>query len=206
MKKEHRIFSILEIPSLERIFLGNINSRLTEIHQDYTIYFSCSFLENIERISLIDYIPSIDDIYACKRKPYSIHEHEVEMEHWCFNLIDISDVPGESRIVLQRLDSVSLVVFCADISEYDRTLPDDDSKNALKETLLLFDEYRNSTLFKDTTFVLFFTKIDLFRCKISDGNLLTTCFEDYRGKINIRRMHIHKIYYSLQDHKLQNHV
>ena len=155
------------------------------IHRVVPYLYFISFLDNIERISSLDYVPTTADVYACKRKPKSLHEFEVEMEEWCLKLIDISDVPGEPRIVLQRLDGVSLVVFCVDISEYDSTLPYDDSQNALKASLLLFDEYRNSKLFKDTPFVLFFTKIDIFRSKLSNGPPLTTCFEEYSGKSTI---------------------
>merc|ERR1711991_248703 len=84
-------------------------------------------------------------------------------------------------VVGNCFDSVTVVIFCASLSEYDQVLREDSTTNRMKESLLLFDEIVNSPWFRKTPVVLFLNKIDLFTEKITRVPL-TVCFGNYSGK------------------------
>lgn len=75
---------------------------------------------------------------------------------------------------------MTAVIFCVALSEYDQTLREDDTQNRMKESLLLFDEICNSHWFRNTTFILFLNKTDLFKEKIQRVDL-KVCFPNYTG-------------------------
>lgn len=84
-------------------------------------------------------------------------------------------------VVGNCFDGVTVVIFCASLSEYDQVLREDNSTNRMQESLLLFDEIVNSPWFRKTPVVLFLNKIDLFKEKILRVPL-TVCFQNYKGK------------------------
>lgn len=88
----------------------------------------------------------------------------------------------DPKKILHRFDDMAAVIFYVDISEYTNTLPEDDSQNCLKESLLIFDEYKNSIYLKGIPFIIFFTNMDKFREKLKHTPL-SVCFEEYQGKI-----------------------
>lgn len=96
-------------------------------------------------------------------------------------MLDVGGQRSERRKWIHCFDCVTAVLFCASLNEYDQTLREDDSQNRMKESLLLFDEICNSPWFRDTCFILFLNKTDLFREKIVRVPL-NTCFKDYSGK------------------------
>ncbi len=75
---------------------------------------------------------------------------------------------------------VTVVLFCASLSEYDQTLREDPTTNRMKESLLLFDEIVNSPWFRKTPIVLFLNKTDLFKEKVARVPL-SVCFANYTG-------------------------
>lgn len=83
-------------------------------------------------------------------------------------------------VVGNCFDAVTVVLFCASLSEYDQTLREDPSQNRMSESLLLFDEIVNSPWFRKTPIVLFLNKTDLFKEKIWKVPL-SVCFSNYRG-------------------------
>ena len=95
-------------------------------------------------------------------------------------MLDVGGQRSERRKWIHCFDCVTAVLFCASLSEYDQTLREDDTQNRMKESLLLFDEICNSPWFRDTAFILFLNKTDLFRDKIQRVPL-TVCFPQYNG-------------------------
>lgn len=96
------------------------------------------------------------------------------------SMLDVGGQRSERRKWIHCFDCVTAVLFCASLSEYDQKLREDDSQNRMKESLLLFDEICNSPWFRDTSFILFLNKTDLFREKIQRIPI-TSCFPQYNG-------------------------
>jgi hypothetical protein len=58
------------------------------------------------------------------------------------------------------------VIFCVAMSEYDRTLYEDNTKNRMHEACELFEQTMNSKWFSGSGLILFLNKSDLFKEKI----------------------------------------
>jgi len=78
-------------------------------------------------------------------------------------------------------DSVTAVLFVADMAAYDRKLYEDEKINRIDETLNLFENICNSKWFRDISIILFLNKSDLFKEKIVYSPL-TLGFPEYTGE------------------------
>jgi len=141
------------------------------------------FFGGIDRFIEENYIPSEQDVLRARVRTTGIEEAIFIFEDMAFRMLDVGGQRSERRKWIHCFDSVTAVCFCASLSEYDQTLREDDGQNRMKESLLLFDEICNSPWFKDTNFILFLNKTDLFREKITKIDL-NVCFPQYTGGCN----------------------
>jgi len=144
------------------------------------------FFDEISRIGDANYLPTNQDVLRCRVRSTGIDEAEFELDGLEFKMLDVGGQRSERRKWIHCFDCVTAVLFCASLSEYDQVLREDDSQNRMKESILLFDEICNSPWFRDTTFMLFLNKTDLFREKIPRVPL-TVCFPDYQGESNFEQ-------------------
>jgi len=138
------------------------------------------FFDNIHRFKEDSYVPTQDDVLRARVRSTGIEEAEFEFSDMCFRMLDVGGQRSERRKWIHCFDCVTVVLFCAAISEYDQVLREDESANRMKESLLLFDEVVNSPWFENTAFILFLNKLDIFKEKILRVPL-TTCFPEYTG-------------------------
>jgi len=151
------------------------------------------FFNDIERIGENNFLPTNQDVLRCRVRSTGIDEAEFELEGLEFKMLDVGGQRSERRKWIHCFDCVTAVIFCASLSEYDQVLREDDSQNRMKESILLFDEICNSPWFRDTTFLLFLNKTDLFREKIPRVPL-SVCFPDFPGKYKfIHIFHYNKL-------------
>eukprot|EP01111_Echinosteliopsis_oligospora_P006578 TRINITY_DN207_c0_g1_i1.p1 TRINITY_DN207_c0_g1~~TRINITY_DN207_c0_g1_i1.p1 ORF type:complete len:352 (-),score=32.47 TRINITY_DN207_c0_g1_i1:267-1322(-) len=142
------------------------------------------FFDNVDRFMQKDYKPSQDDVLRARIRTTGIQEAEFQFEDIKFRMLDVGGQRSERRKWIHCFDSVTAVMFCVAMSEYDQTLREDQSQNRMKESLLLFDEVCNSVWFKDAAFILFLNKMDLLKEKLARGSELTQCFPNYTGGSN----------------------
>lgn len=138
------------------------------------------FFDNVERFIDPDYVPTEQDVLRARVRTTGIDEAQFTFEDLSFRMLDVGGQRSERRKWIHCFDSVTAVVFCASLSEYDQSLREEDGQNRMKESLLLFDEICNSPWFKETNFILFLNKTDLFREKITKVDL-SVCFPSYTG-------------------------
>jgi len=141
------------------------------------------FFDNIERFMSPSYVPTQADVLRARVRSTGIEEAEFKFEDIAFRMVDVGGQRSERRKWIHCFDYVTEVIFCVALSEYDQTLREDDTQNRMKESLLLFDEICNSHWFRNTTFILFLNKTDLFKEKIQRIDL-KTCFPNYIGGCN----------------------
>jgi len=141
------------------------------------------FFDNIERFMSPSYIPTQADVLRARVRSTGIEEAEFKFEDVSFRMVDVGGQRSERRKWIHCFDSVTAVIFCVALSEYDQTLREDDTQNRMKESLLLFDEVCNSHWFRNTTFILFLNKTDLFKEKIQRVDL-RIAFPNYTGGMN----------------------
>lgn len=141
------------------------------------------FFDNVDRYISDGYVPTQDDVLRARVRTTGIQEAEFKFEDIELRMLDVGGQRSERRKWIHCFDQVTAVMFCVALSEYDQNLREDANQNRMKESLLLFDEVCNSVWFKNTSFILFLNKTDLFKEKIARIDL-TTCFPNYTGGCN----------------------
>mmetsp|Transcript_19745 Transcript_19745/g.50127 ORF Transcript_19745/g.50127 Transcript_19745/m.50127 type:complete len:354 (+) Transcript_19745:122-1183(+) len=185
---------VLDLPSTGDSWSANVGTALMSLwadqgiretfsHRDRSFQLNDSaeyFFSNLPRFNEPDYLPSYDDVLRARIRTTGIEEAKFEFDNLMFRMVDVGGQRAERRKWIHCFDSVTAVIFCASISEYDQTLREDTTQKRMKESLLLFDEICNSPYFKETSFVLFLNKMDIFEEKIQRVPL-TICFPEYSG-------------------------
>ena len=68
------------------------------------------------------------------------------------------------------------MLFVAALNHYNAVLYEDEGRNAMHESIALFDEICNSKWFRRTEMILFLNKNDLFCDALREGHSLRKCF------------------------------
>merc|ERR1712154_753999 len=82
---------------------------------------------------------------------------------------------------IHSFENVTAVIFVAALNHYNCVLFEDEKKNAMHESIYLFDEIINSKWFKKTEIILFLNKKDLFADSLRDEIPLSICFNSHYG-------------------------
>ena len=142
----------------------------------------CSFFPNIDRITTGDYIPSNEDILrAPTRTDVGVTETYIDMGQLSLRLFYVSGQPCNRKKWIHLCEGVTSIIFCVPLSDYDvseggqvyarRTFAlmcmTMNLQNRMAEALLLFESIINSRWFLRTSIILFLTRIDEFKVKIS---------------------------------------
>jgi len=139
------------------------------------------FLDKVEEVSKVAYIPSEQDILRVRVRTTGIVENDFIIDRNRFKMIDVGGQRNERKKWIHCFENVTAVLFVVDISAYDRVLYEDEKVNRLEEALNLFENICNSRWFRDTSIILFLNKSDLFKDKIKKVPLNVT-FSDYTGE------------------------
>lgn len=130
-----------------------------------------------------NYVPTQADVLRARVRSTGIEEAEFTFEDLSFRMCDVGGQRSERRKWIHCFDGVTAVIFCVALSEYDQKLREDDTQNRITESLLLFDEVCNSKYFRNTNFILFLNKTDLFEEKLGRVDL-SVAFPTYTGGNN----------------------
>lgn len=100
-------------------------------------------------------------------------------------VLSVSNKKRFSYFVFQRIHSfenVTAVIFVAALNHFDAVLFEDETQNAMLESLQLFDEICNSKWFKLTSMILFLNKSDIFENQIRMEISIKKCFNEVNKK------------------------
>jgi len=163
---------------------AGIRKTYTFRDKEYQLNDSASyFFDDIDRFLSPSYMPTQADVLRARVRSTGIEEAVFKFSDLSFRMVDVGGQRSERRKWIHCFGDVTAILFCVALSEYDQTLREEDSMNRMKESLLLFDEVCNSHWFRNTTFIVFFNKTDLFAEKIKTVDL-RCCFENYTGGPN----------------------
>jgi len=150
----------------------------------FTLNDSASYMyQHLDRFSKPDYFPTQEDALRARQRSVGINEATFSFAGLKFRVVDVGGQRTERKKWIHCFDNVTAVVFCTAINEYDMYLREDKTQNRLKESLLLFDEVCNCPPLRQTAFILFLNKIDLFKEKIAKVDL-KQWFPNYTGGLN----------------------
>ncbi|CAL9090392.1 guanine nucleotide-binding protein alpha-2 subunit [Musa acuminata AAA Group] len=145
------------------------------------------FMENLERFSEVNYIPTKEDVLHARVRTTGVVEiqfspvGESRKSGEVYRLYDVGGQRNERRKWIHLFEGVTSVIFCAAISEYDQMLFEDDTKNRMMETKELFEWVLKQSCFEKSSFMLFLNKFDIFEKKVHRVPLnVCEWFKDYQ--------------------------
>jgi len=149
------------------------------------------YFRELNRLMLIDYVPTNEDILRSRVKTTGIVERRIALcEHCGLNMkvVDVGGTKNErKKWVHCFLPGFNAVIFCVALSDYDLRLYEDESKNRMTDSLALFEELANSKWCETTSIIILFTKLDIFKQKIQKYNNLHEFFPDYISGDDVER-------------------
>jgi GTPase SAR1 family protein len=143
------------------------------------------FLDQVDVVAQEGFIPTEDDVRRCRVRTTGIVETKFEVDGHQFLLVDVGGQRAERRKWIHCFENVTTLLFVGVLAEYDLLCFEDNKTNRMMETLQLWEQMCETHWFRESNFILFLNKRDLFDAKI-DKVLLRTCpaFKDYTGPNN----------------------
>uniref|UniRef100_G3U0T4 G protein subunit alpha i3 n=1 Tax=Loxodonta africana TaxID=9785 RepID=G3U0T4_LOXAF len=149
--------------------------------REYQLNDSASYyLNDLDRISQINYIPTQQDVLRTRVKTTGIVETHFTFKDLYFKMFDVGGQRSERKKWIHCFEGVTAIIFCVALSDYDLVLAEDEEMNRMHESMKLFDSICNNKWFTDTSIILFLNKKDLFEEKIRRSPL-TICYPEYTG-------------------------
>ncbi|KAH8272372.1 guanine nucleotide-binding protein subunit alpha homolog [Drosophila bipectinata] len=159
----------LEYASLiERLWKDRGIRRAFERRREFQISDSVSyFLDDIERLSKPDYVPTHKDILHCRKATKGVYEFCVKIQNIPFVFVDVGGQRTQRQKWTKCFDtSVTSIIFLVSSSEFDQVLAEDRKTNRLEESKNIFDTIVNNNTFKGISIILFMNKTDLLEQKV----------------------------------------
>ncbi|CAJ0639306.1 8102_t:CDS:10 [Entrophospora sp. SA101] len=138
------------------------------------------FLDNVDRISKEDYLPTDEDILQARVRTMGVTEHKFEVNNLIFRIFDVGGHRSQRQFWAPYFDDVDAIIFIAAISAYDQTLEEDNDVNRVQDSIQLFEKICNHNLFTNTGIILFLNKIDILKHKLTTTQV-KKYFPDYEG-------------------------
>lgn len=126
------------------------------------------FLNNLERISRTEYIPTNKDILHCRKATKGITEFVITINNIPFLFVDVGGQRSQRQKWFQCFDSVTSILFLVSSSEFDQVLLEDRKTNRLEESRDIFDTIVNNVIFSNVSIILFLNKYDLLEKKVAN--------------------------------------
>ncbi|TRY63428.1 hypothetical protein TCAL_12384 [Tigriopus californicus] len=154
--------------------------RCFETHNTFHLSDSAQyFLDNVDRMSNVAYVPLEEDIIHARAPTIGITEFTFNLGTR-FRIVDVGGQRSERRKWIHAFDNVTAIFFVMALSDYDQTLVESPQENRLQESLALFKTVADFEWFQNTSFILFMNKTDVFERKISHTHL-RDFFPDFKG-------------------------
>jgi len=147
---------------------------------------ACSFFDEVSRIGGLNYIPTETDVLRARAKSTGITETRFNMGQLSIHMFDVGGQRSERKKWIHCFESVTSIIFCTALSEYDQVLLEEKNQNRMIESLILFESVINSRWFLRTSIILFLNKIDVFKIKLPKVPL-EKYFPEYTGGDDINK-------------------
>ncbi|KAH0581775.1 hypothetical protein H2248_011457 [Termitomyces sp. 'cryptogamus'] len=146
------------------------------------------FLDSLERVTALDYIPSDDDVLRARLKTLGVSEYrfKIKPEHGPARDWRVFDVGGHRSLRsawIPYFDDMDAIIFLAPVSAFDQKLSEDPSTNRLEDSVNIWNYIAKNELLKHTHLILFMNKIDILKAKLESG----IKFSDYVVSYGSRR-------------------
>lgn len=171
----------LYVPALEALWrdsgIQEAYGRRSEFQLSESIKY---FLDNLDRIGQLNYVPSRQDILLARKATKGIVEHDFIIKKIPFKMVDVGGQRSQRQKWFQCFDGITSILFMVSSSEYDLVLMEDRRTNRLVESMNIFETIVNNKLFSNVSIILFLNKMDLLVEKVAKVSI-SKHFPDFRG-------------------------
>lgn len=174
--------------SIHRLWRDPAITPIMDSHSsDFYLMDSASyFFTEAPRIGQPDYVPTVDDVLRARAKSTGITETRFNMGQLSIHMFDVGGQRSERKKWIHCFESVTSIIFCTALSEYDQVLLEEKNQNRMQESLILFESVINSRWFLRTSIILFLNKIDVFKAKLPKVPL-ENFFTEYTGGPDVNK-------------------
>merc|ERR1740123_2112617 len=138
-------------------------------------------MKRVSQIFNEEYYPNHNDVLKTRIRTSGLIETKYELKDVWFHIVDVGGQRNERRKWIHSFEHVTAVLFVSALNHYNRVLFEDEGKNAMHESIELFEEIMTSKWFRKMEMILFLNKKDLFADSIREGVPLSICFSAERG-------------------------
>jgi len=181
----HAVYSEEVANHVETVWTDPAIQQCLHRQTEFTLLDSAPyFLKKAASLAAPDYLPSDEDVLRARSITtgvvtvnFMLKEKGRELK---LELVDVGGQRGERRRWIHCFEGVTAVMFIISLSDYNQTLYEDETTNRMQESQKLFGEMLNNVFFRETPFIVFFNKLDMFREKLKVAPL-TLAYKDYTG-------------------------
>ncbi|KAJ7140463.1 G-protein alpha subunit [Mycena filopes] len=166
----------------------------------YLMDSAAYFITAIHRLAAPDYLPTEEDVLRARLQSTSITETRFNMGGLSIHMFDVGGQRSERKKWIHCFESVTSIIFCTALSEYDQVLLEAKGQNRMRESLVLFESVINSRWFLRTSIILFLNKIDVFRGKLGKVPL-ERYFPEYTGGPDINKAAKYVLWRFMQENR-----
>ncbi|XP_029432816.1 guanine nucleotide-binding protein subunit alpha-12 [Rhinatrema bivittatum] len=171
----------LYVPTLQSLWrdsgIKEAFSRRSEFQLGESVKY---FLDNLDRIGELNYIPSKQDLLLARKATKGIVEHDFIIKKIPFKMVDVGGQRSQRQKWFQCFDGITSILFMVSSSEYDQVLMEDRRTNRLVESMNIFETIVNNKLFSNVSIILFLNKMDLLVEKVKMVSI-KRYFSDFKG-------------------------
>ena len=102
---------------------------------------------NIDRITLKNYVPDDQDILHAKFRTTGIPDLTFDNENTQLTVVDVGGQRSERRKLIHYFEGVDIIMCMASLTDYDMPVNENPNKNAMDESVEIFASLINSRLF-----------------------------------------------------------
>ncbi|KAI0253628.1 G-protein alpha subunit [Lactifluus subvellereus] len=173
--------------AVQEVWADEIIPALMENASKFYLMDSASyFFTEATRIAASNYLPSNEDVLRARAKTTAITETRFSMGQLSIHMVDVGGQRSERKKWIHNFESVTSIIFCTALSEYDQVLLEEKNQNRMAESLVLFESVINSRWFLRTSIILFLNKIDVFKNKLPKVPL-ERFFPEYTGGSDVNK-------------------
>ncbi|KAI9345205.1 guanine nucleotide binding protein, alpha subunit [Obelidium mucronatum] len=134
------------------------------------IYTSEYYLNDLEKHTKADYVPSDEDILRVRTRTTTISETNFTIDNKIYTFYDVGGQMSLRQFWAPYFaDDLSAIIFVAALSSYDQMLLEDPTVNRMEDAIALFGSVCNNKLLQKTAIILFLNKVDLLQQKVESG-------------------------------------
>ncbi|KAJ3058668.1 guanine nucleotide-binding protein subunit alpha [Podochytrium sp. JEL0797] len=134
------------------------------------IYTSDFYLNDLERCTKPDYVPTDEDILRVRHQTTDISETAFTIDNKVYTFYDVGGQMSLRQFWAPYFaDDLNAIVFIAALSSYDQNLMEDASINRMADAISLFGSVLNNKLLQKCPVILLLNKLDLFKQKVESG-------------------------------------